>query len=740
MRWRDRILSIVVAAVIVSPGVAAIPQVAAPGLVTASAQVGQQETVVEADAIAAGTVSSYEDMRTSPLTVSGFATQPSNGTAIVHRDTQGWGVPAGTPVYLQWRDADGTLSPIYAAQTHAPFADAQNQWAPYAFQPGSWTDSTGRVRTYNPIGGGQQTRIWIPDYADPATGNRVTMIQSTPGRDQHGRGNYQRPDGGFYEHGTTAPNASLNNATNTVYNTSVLMYQTPGQEFTSLPVDNPHSPDRYRGPGRNRLDGHVWLEKTGMIDRDAQPATWEQNVERNMDDEVLDTLRVHAVTLTEAGKRRVDYIRTFPTHRHAELTQQMLQEERDNPGRFIDEHRVAKPMLSRDVDANGRTRNNLAGLYTIQFDNFDTRYVYAWVETTDGAIASGFTTFVDPSFKNLQDRDAATGSLAWDGRAWPTRYADNSSSVEWAITGIGDPGNAVDRTPPPTLADQYDPTYGGLVIRAGQTGTSVLDIEELPAGTIFAVRESPRVPDSWHVEIDQRTGALRVVLPDDERPGFSTVVEVIIRYPDGSIDQVGVPVFVAARIIAPTPSATPAPEPDPAPAPAPVWTENGRTEPMALTATTPVVLPNRGGALPGGETVRAVGQASANLRSDGALVVRATSDATPGDTAVVTVRDRRGDILDEVTFIIVKTPGAHPQPGGGSASGECIAAGAAAGLPLLLAIPLGLATLTNMPGLEPVRQALRSVPVDAEVVAAAGGAGLLLLSVAAVVWAIDACS
>lgn len=466
MRWRDRFLSIVVAAVIVSPGVTAIPQVVAPGLVTASAQVGRQQTVVEADAIASGTVRSFADMRTAPLTVSGFATQPSNGTAIVHRDTAGWGVPAGTAVYLQWRDSDGTLSPIYAAQTHAPFADAQNQWAPYAFQPGSWTDSTGRVRTYNPIGGGQQTRIWIPDYADPATGNRVTMIQSTPGRDQHGHGNYQRPDGGFYEHGTTAPNASLNSATNTVYNTSVLMYQTPGQEFTSLPVDNPNSPDRYRGPGRNRLDGHVWLEKTGMIDRDAQPATWEQNVERNMDDEVLDTLRVHAVTLTEAGKRRVDYIRTFPTHRHAELTQQMLQEERDNPGRFIDEHRVAKPMLSRDVDANGRTRNNLAGLYTIQFDNFDTRYVYAWVETTDGAIASGFTLLLIHPSKTCRTETLLPGR--WRGMDERGRPAMPTTPLRWSgplpESGIQATRWTAPRHPPwlisttrPTVAWRFEP-------------------------------------------------------------------------------------------------------------------------------------------------------------------------------------------------------------------------------------------------------------------------------------------
>ena len=76
------------------------------------------DKVIEADAIQNGYVGSPTDMTNAKNTLSGNVYFAGKGTI-----TSGYGggnvaVPAGTNVYMQWMDKDGSVSPVYKAQTH----------------------------------------------------------------------------------------------------------------------------------------------------------------------------------------------------------------------------------------------------------------------------------------------------------------------------------------------------------------------------------------------------------------------------------------------------------------------------------------------------------------------------------------------------------------------------------------------------------------------------------------------
>ncbi|HFI0274242.1 TPA: hypothetical protein ACGO2R_001611 [Streptococcus suis] len=90
------------------------------------------EKIIEADAIASGYINSGTDMTNAAGTVSGrayMAGYAGIGTAISTSS-----VPEGTIVYLQWKDEDGTVSPIYSTKTYNSIStDGLNQAGPGAY-------------------------------------------------------------------------------------------------------------------------------------------------------------------------------------------------------------------------------------------------------------------------------------------------------------------------------------------------------------------------------------------------------------------------------------------------------------------------------------------------------------------------------------------------------------------------------------------------------------------------------
>ncbi|WKD60040.1 YPDG domain-containing protein [Corynebacterium caspium] len=105
-------------------------------------------------------------------------------------------------------------------------------------------------------------------------------------------------------------------------------------------------------------------------------------------------------------------------------------------------------------------------------------------------------------------------------------------------------------TPKANTADTVEPTYPGADGKPGETikvpGPSFTDKDggkvDVPADTTFT--PNGQLPDG--VTIDEKTGEITVVVPDDKQPGDEIKVMVDVNYPDGSKDTVEVTVVVTA--------------------------------------------------------------------------------------------------------------------------------------------------------------------------------------------------
>ena len=88
------------------------------------------------------------------------------------------------PVYMQWMDRDGAISPVYSATTNNSFGNGR-----YAFAVPQWIDGLGRKHRF--MGQtGQKYRVWVEPTNDPETGNELMPLRTAPGMVPHafGRG------------------------------------------------------------------------------------------------------------------------------------------------------------------------------------------------------------------------------------------------------------------------------------------------------------------------------------------------------------------------------------------------------------------------------------------------------------------------------------------------------------------------------------------------------------------------
>ncbi|QQC42499.1 YPDG domain-containing protein [Corynebacterium urealyticum] len=138
-------------------------------------------------------------------------------------------------------------------------------------------------------------------------------------------------------------------------------------------------------------------------------------------------------------------------------------------------------------------------------------------------------------------------------------------------------------------------------------------------------------------EIDEN-GNLVVDIDEDAKPGDK--IEVVVKDKDGNeIDRVVVEVE----------------QPD-APAEKPDWSDD-KGKPGDK-----VEIPNTGGDVPEGATVETEGPGKAEIDENGNLVVDIDEDAKPGDKIEVVVKDKDGNVIDEVTVTVTE----KEKPGGSS--------------------------------------------------------------------------
>ena len=300
----------------------------------------------------------------------------------------------GITVYAQFRDKDGSYSPIFKAQTHTlpDVVGGNGGQGTFAFGTGdkgiTWTDKLGREHTWS-ARTDQKHRIWVEPFTNER-GNNVVMFRQANGFVPGSfNGLVEGPLGSF---GVADANIQL---------MAAFLQEVPPSHKESWMaakgdklVEDPEGPidlaaTQTKVP--NTVSGRVWLE-TGGPDKGIVAT----GPSYNGIDEAADGYTVYASTLTKDGAAANQVLheqyKNDPA-KLAEATKQMLE---DNPEYIL-------------KTVYGKTDNE--GRYTLRFGNYEKgqvredilnpNHVFVWVENKDGVVQNGYTGFHTPIFQRF---------------------------------------------------------------------------------------------------------------------------------------------------------------------------------------------------------------------------------------------------------------------------------------------------------------------------------------------------
>jgi len=302
----------------------------------------------------------------------------------------------GVTVYAQFRDKDGSYSPIFSAKTHTlpDVVGGNGGKGTYAFGSGNkgitWTDKLGKEHTWA-ARIGQKHRIWV----EPSTndrGNRVEMFRQANGFVP-----------GSFNGLVDYPLGSFAAADGNIQLTAAFLREIPPSHESSYMaakgdklVEDPKGPisnaaEQLRES--NVLSGRVWLE-TGHADGGIVASGPSMN---GYTDVAADGYTVYASTLTKDGAAaNAKLHETYKNNPNklAEETKKMLE---DHP------EYIAKTVYGK-TDANGNYSLRF-GDYTdknqTREDILNPNHVFVWVENKDGVVQSGYTGFHTPVFQRF---------------------------------------------------------------------------------------------------------------------------------------------------------------------------------------------------------------------------------------------------------------------------------------------------------------------------------------------------
>ncbi|UXR47836.1 Rib/alpha-like domain-containing protein [Staphylococcus simulans] len=552
--------------------------------------------IIDADAIKNGYVRSGSDELSKTNLISGRAWMADQGIPSV--GTNGLApVPVNTPVYLQWMDKDGSISPIYRAYTHNKNRDDSAQDGPGAFAfdlRQGWTDATGKHHVYKAFKG-QKYRFAIPDFTLP-NGNKATML---------------RQAGGFYP-GVFVDTFTDNNMGQTpvvgknIGRTGIFMAEVPVGNYMTKPKNqwitsegNHSDPELLAVDGYNVVRGKVWIESSGG-DR-ANSATG-PNYNPNLGDRVAAGYKVVLSSLTSQGAAAYrNEVQRVPVHERAAAAKRLLTAHPEY---------ISATVVSV-VDGNG--------VYAAKFPNgtLDVDHIYGFVLNTKGKLVQTYSGFTSPEFRKANQNISFvpisapySGLQQWanvnfavvlspsdtiDLHTVPYNATDNPATpgsrvnvklpngdvppmpthIEWR-----DPsGQTVHRAPDFTTPKRGEQVSGFTIPKEAQEGdiyTAVLvsggnDIAG--SSVIVHITEANKYPPKAqtvtkefgqpateedvmnHVTFPKYPTHLKKPtitidhpnkLPDGNTPG-KVLVPVTVTYPDGSVAHVNVPVVTKAQ-------------------------------------------------------------------------------------------------------------------------------------------------------------------------------------------------
>ena len=299
-------------------------------------------------------------------------------------------------VYAQFRDKDGSYSPIFSAKTHTlpDVLGGNGGQGTFAFGTGdkgiTWTDKLGREHTWA-ARTDQKHRIWVEPFINDR-GSRVEMFRQANGWTP-----------GSFNGVVEGPMGSFVAADGNMQLMAAFLREIPPSHETSWMaakgdklVEDPKGPDKaaaLQGPESNMLSGQVWLETGGSPDW-GFPAT---GPKKESKDPGAAGYTVFASTLTREGAAANAALHAQykdDPNRLAEATKKMLE---DNP-----EYILKTVYGKTDAEGNYSLR---FGDYTdanqTREDFLNPDHVFVWVENKDGVVQTGYTGFHTPIFQRF---------------------------------------------------------------------------------------------------------------------------------------------------------------------------------------------------------------------------------------------------------------------------------------------------------------------------------------------------
>ncbi|CCI82967.1 putative Ig domain-containing protein [Corynebacterium otitidis] len=356
---------------------------AAPEPVSRAADVAD---AIDADAVADGsitTIGDLADQKKAAQTLSGMV-----HLAVPHPDAPAGASNAGLPgpsepvrVFAQWRDADGTVSPVYTGETHTFPGEEDAGALRFVLRLSDFTDPAGREHRFGgPAHAAQSYRVWTAPATNPETGNELVPLRHAGGYTPYAFSPVTETRLG------SSPVLGDRNRLGHVLGAGVWLYEVPGDYVKAEdvivdekgPLPNPaqgREPDAVR-----TVSGNVWKERTPQRPRGPRG----QVVNATQDPKAAG-YRVFASTLTEEGARANEAVLALPPEERAAATREMLLEHPEY---------VAATVV-------GETDDN--GDYTLRFptegDAYDQENLYLWVEDPEGRPVSAYGSSMQPIFQ-----------------------------------------------------------------------------------------------------------------------------------------------------------------------------------------------------------------------------------------------------------------------------------------------------------------------------------------------------
>ena len=382
---------------------AAQPAQAAPAALpteTTAAETDPTAQIIDADMIASGRVKKAANLTDAQGVGKGLI------SGHVYMATPGGNPGAsydngnvkldGITVYAQFRDKDGSYSPIFSAKTHTlpDVVGGNGGKGTFAFGTGkkgiTWTDKLGKEHTWA-ARTDQKHRIWVEPFTNER-GNKVVMFRQANGFVP-----------GSFNGLVEGPLGSFAAADGNIQLMAAFLQEVPPNHETSWMsakgdklVEDPEGPISLASTQTkvpNTISGRVWLE-TGGPDKGIVAT----GPSKNGIDEAADGYTVYASTLTKDG---------------AAANQKLHEQYKNDPSKLAD---ATKKMLEDHPEyilktVHGKTDNK--GNYTLRFGNYEKgqkredilnpNHVFVWVENKDGVVQNGYTGFHTPIFQRFND-------------------------------------------------------------------------------------------------------------------------------------------------------------------------------------------------------------------------------------------------------------------------------------------------------------------------------------------------